>query len=73
MGDRSNRASWKGFLRAYILIQEAELSTRPLGTFLVRGDSAYREGSDTWTQEMDQSSRLLDTCLQVENLPAERI
>jgi hypothetical protein len=71
VGDRSNRASWTGSLQAFILSQEAELRHRPLGTILVRGDSAYREGSDTWTQEVDQSSRLLDTCLQEVNLPAE--
>ena len=71
MGDRSNRASWTGSLRAFILSQEAELRPRPLGTFLVRGESAYREGSDTWILEVDESSRLLDTCLQEENLPAE--
>ena len=62
MGSRSNRASWTGSLRAFILSQEAELRPRPLGTFLARGESAYREGSDPRTQEVDQSSRLLDTC-----------
>ena len=71
MGDRSNRASWTGSLRAFILSQEAEQRPRTLGTFLARGESAYREGSDTWIQEVDESSRLLDTCLQEENLPAE--
>jgi hypothetical protein len=30
---RSNRASWAGSLQAFILIQEAELRPRPLGTF----------------------------------------
>jgi hypothetical protein len=39
-----------------------EIRPRPLGTFLARGESAYREGSDPRTQEVDQSSRLLDTC-----------
>ena len=71
MGDRSNRASWKGSLRPFILSQEAELRPKHLVTFLVIGESASREGSDTWTQELDQSSRLLDTCFQEENLPAE--
>jgi hypothetical protein len=60
--DRSNRASWKGFLQASILSQEAELTHRLLGTFLARRESLYREGSDLKTQEVDQSSRLLDTC-----------
>jgi hypothetical protein len=62
VGDRSNRASWSGFLQTFILSQEAELRPRPLGTFLAKGELAYREGSDSRTQEMDQSSRLLDTC-----------
>jgi hypothetical protein len=35
---------------------------RPLGEFLSRGELAYREGSDPRTQEVDQSSRLLDNC-----------
>jgi hypothetical protein len=47
---------------AFILSQEAELRPRPLGTFLARGESEYREVSDPRTQEVDQSSRLLDTC-----------
>ena len=59
MGDRSNRISWTGSLPAFIFSQEAELRPRPLGTFLARGDSAYREGSDPRIQEVDQSSRLL--------------
>ena len=53
------------------LSQEKELRPRPLGTFLAREESAYREVSDPRTQEVDQSSRLLDTCLQEESLPAE--
>jgi hypothetical protein len=52
----------QGPCSAFILSKEAELRPRPLGTFLVRGESAYREGSDSRTQEVDQSSRLLDTC-----------
>ena len=64
MGDRSNRDSWSGSLQAFILSKEAELRPRPrpLGTFLARGELAYREGFDSRTQEVDQSSRLLDTC-----------
>jgi hypothetical protein len=62
VGDRSNRASWSGSPQVFILSQEVELRLRPLGTFLARRESAYREGSDTRTQEVDQSSRLLDTC-----------
>ena len=62
MGGRSNRASWTGSLPAFILSQEAELRPRSLGTFLTRGESPYREDSDVRTQEVDQSSRLLDTC-----------
>ena len=53
MGSRSNRASWTGSLWAFILSQEAELRPRPLGTFLARGESAYREGSDPRTQEVE--------------------
>lgn len=62
MGDRSNRSSWTGSLRAFILSQEVELRPRPQGTFLARGELAYRDGSDPRTQEVDLSSRLLDTC-----------
>jgi hypothetical protein len=52
----------QGSHRAFILSQVAELRHRPLGTFLARGESAYRESSDPRTQEVDQSSRLLDNC-----------
>ena len=45
--------------------------TETLGTFFAREESAYREVSDPRPQEVDQSSRLLDTCLQEESLPAE--
>jgi hypothetical protein len=62
MGDRSNRASWSVSHWAFILSQEAELRHRPRGIFLAREESTYREGSDTRTQEVDESSRLLDTC-----------
>ena len=50
---RSNIASWKVSLRAFILSQEAELRPRPLGTFPARGESGSREGSDPRTQEVD--------------------
>jgi len=59
---RSNIASWSGSYPAFILSQEAELRPRPLGTFLARGESAYREVSDPRTQKVDQSPRLLDSC-----------
>ena len=62
VGSRSNRVSWTGSLQAFILSQEAKLRHRPLGTFPARGGWASREGSDPRTQEMDLSSRLLDTC-----------
>jgi hypothetical protein len=62
LGNRSNRASWTGSPQAFILSQEEKLRPRPVGTFLTRGESAYREGSDPRTQEVDQSSRILDTC-----------
>jgi hypothetical protein len=62
MSDRSNRASWTGFHRAFILKQEAEMRPRPLGTFLAREVLAYRESSDPRTQEVNQNSRILDTC-----------
>jgi hypothetical protein len=65
--DRSNRASWTGFCRAFILTQEAELRPRPLCTFLARGKSVYREGSDPRTQEVDQSSRLQEESLPVKS------
>jgi hypothetical protein len=48
--------------QAYILSQEVELRPRHLGTFLARGESAYRENCDPRTQEVDQSSRQLDAC-----------
>jgi hypothetical protein len=50
-----------GSLWAFIPSQETELRLRPQGTFLARGELAYREGSDPRTQKEDQSSRLLDT------------
>ena len=62
MGYRSNRASWTGFLWAFILSHEAELRPRLLGTFLARGESTYKEGPDPRTQEVYLSSRILDTC-----------
>jgi hypothetical protein len=62
VGTRSNRVSWTGSRPAFTIIQEAELKSRPLGTFLDREELAYREGFDPRTQEVDQSSRLLDTC-----------
>ena len=62
MCDRSNITSQTGSLHAFNFSQEAELIPRPLGTFLARGESGYREGSDPRTQEVDQRSRLLDTC-----------
>jgi hypothetical protein len=62
MGDRSNRDSWSGSPQAFILSQEADLKPRTLGTFLARGESTYREGSDLRIQEVDQRYRLLYTC-----------
>ena len=50
MGSRSNRASWTGFLQAFILSQEAKLRLRPLGTFPVRGESTSRKGFNSRTQ-----------------------
>jgi hypothetical protein len=47
VGDRRNRASWTGYLQVFILSQEVELRPTPLSTFLARGESAYREGSDS--------------------------
>jgi hypothetical protein len=49
MGGRSNKAFWTGSCQAFILSQEVELRPRPLGTFLARGESAFREGSDPRT------------------------
>jgi hypothetical protein len=54
--------SWTGSIGAFIFSQKAELRPRPLSTFLTRGESAYREGSDPRTQEVDQISRFLDSC-----------
>ena len=48
-------------LQDLILSQEAVLRPRHLGTFIARGESAYREGSEPRTQEVDQSFRLLET------------
>jgi hypothetical protein len=42
--------------------QKKDLRPRHLGTFLARGELAYRKGSDPRTQKVDQSYRLLDTC-----------
>jgi hypothetical protein len=50
VGGRSNRAYWTGSLQEFILSKEAELRPRPLGTFLARGESVSREGSDSRTQ-----------------------
>ena len=61
MGSRSNRASWTGSLRSFILSQETELRSRPMDTFPARGESASREGSDPRNQEVDLNSRLLCT------------
>jgi hypothetical protein len=47
-GHRTNRASWTGTLWAFILSQEAELTSRPLCTFTARGELASRECSDHW-------------------------
>jgi hypothetical protein len=38
-----------------------ELRPRPLGNFLARGEWVHREVSDSRIQEVDQSSRFLDT------------
>jgi hypothetical protein len=65
MGNRSNRASWTGSLLEFILGQETELSPRLRGTFLVRGESAYREDSDPRTQEVDLSTRILTNPFQL--------
>ena len=61
MGGRSNRASWTDSLQAFFLSQEAELRSRPLGTFPIRGELDSRDGTDSGTQEVDLSSRLLCT------------
>jgi hypothetical protein len=53
-------AGWNRRLH-FILSQEAELKSRPLGTFLAREESVSREGSVPWTQEVDMSSRILCT------------
>jgi hypothetical protein len=46
-GHWSKRASWSGFLWAFIFSQEADLSSRPLGTFPARGGKlACRKCSD---------------------------
>jgi hypothetical protein len=63
VGSRSKGASWTGSLWAFILSQEAEPRPRPLGTFLARGESASREGSDPGTHEVDLSFRHLGTFL----------
>jgi hypothetical protein len=71
MGGRNNKPSWTGFHWAFIPSQEAKLKPRNLGTFPSRGESASREGSEPWTQEVDLSSRLLCTFPAEESIPAE--
>jgi hypothetical protein len=62
MGSRSNRASWTGFLLAFMLSQETELRHRPLYTLPTRGESASRESSDPRNQEIDLSSGTRQGC-----------
>ena len=71
MGNRSNRASWSGSCWAFILRQEAKLRPRPLGTFLARGESTYRESSDPRTQDVDQAPDFWTPALKEDSLLAE--
>jgi hypothetical protein len=73
VGNRSNRASRSGSHLALILSQEVELRPKPLGTFLARGESAYREGSDprTLIQRWIGAPDCRTPALQEERLPAE--
>jgi hypothetical protein len=50
-------------IQAFLLSQEVELKPRPLGTFLDRGELAYRKGSNPRHKEVDKSSRFLASCL----------
>jgi hypothetical protein len=71
MGNRNKRASWTGFHWAFILSQEAELTPRTLGTFLDRGESAYRESSDPRTRRWIRAPDFWTPVMQEESLPAE--
>jgi hypothetical protein len=57
---RNNRASWTGFLRAFIFSQEVDLSSRPLCTFPVRGELACRECADHWDSGESWTPRTSD-------------
>ena len=47
---RSNRVSWTGSHRSFILSQEVDLRPRTLGNFPTKGESASRKGSNPGTQ-----------------------
>ena len=68
---QNNIVSWTGSLCTFIFSQKAELRLRTLCTFPARRALACRECADPRTQEVDKRSRLLDTCVQEESLPAE--
>ena len=71
MGDRSNRASWSGSPQAFIFSQEAELRLRPLGTFLARGELAYREGLTPELRMWIRAPDCWTPAMKEERLPAE--
>jgi hypothetical protein len=60
VGLRSNRASWKGSLRAFIFSQEVDQSSRPLCMFPSRGELVCRECSDHWDSGQSWSPRSAD-------------
>jgi hypothetical protein len=60
LGCRSNIASWTGFLRAFIISQQVDLSSRPLCNFSARGELSCREGSDQWDSGESWSPRSAD-------------
>ena len=61
VGDRSNKASWTESLWVFILSQEAEIDPDPWTPSLPE-ESRLQGGCDPKTLEVDQSSKLLDTC-----------
>ena len=48
VGLRSNRATWTGYLPAFIFSQEVDLSSRPLCIFPTKGELECRECFDHW-------------------------
>jgi hypothetical protein len=68
---KSNRDSWSGALRAFILQEEEELRPRPLGTFIARGELASRKDSAPGPRRGIWAPEFWSPSLQEEGLPAQ--